>query len=135
MPRGISDALLSPSVALAASSAAPSYSDAIATGQSARGSFVAPIEFELALPALNVTQLPNGETSTITVETDADESFGSPTMLCSFEQVGAGGAGAAAASHGFGLPNNVERFIRLRCTVSAGAGDCSAATASLTFRI
>lgn len=92
--------------------------------------FLADAEFTIAAPALTVVQLPNGETATYKVQDSTDNVTFVTVADAVLVQTGAGGAGAAAANGRARLPSDVSRYVRLAVTISGGAGDCSAASAT-----
>lgn len=95
-------------------------------------------DFELLIeaPALTTTELPDTETYKYSIETDDNAAFGSAKVLHTdvMQQLGAGGAGAAAKSERVRLPSNCERYVRVRGT-KTGTGNPSAKvfTVSLMF--
>jgi hypothetical protein len=132
MPNQIQDADLIKSAALP-NGAKTTQTEAIDLGdRSARGDFLANVEFLADAPAIPVAALADAATMKYKVETDEDAAFGSAKTLVAdlIVQTGAGGAGAAAASARFRVPSNVERYVRLAATNSA-AGDASALNMSL----
>lgn len=97
------------------------------------------VEFEIDAPALNVTQLPNGDVVTYDVIVSASSNLGTPTAVYAaiLTQTGAGGAGAAAATRKFKLPGNLNdylsgaRYLGIRANTGSGTGNCSAASVGL----
>jgi hypothetical protein len=98
------------------------------------GDFLAPIEFELTVPALTTTQLGDTQTITYSVEMSATSGFGSTTVLYGSigVQTGAGGAGDVALTRRFRLPTNVLRYVRVRATKT---GASNASTASMIVSV
>ena len=123
--RNIQDASLIKTKALP-NGAATIYSDAFDLMNTARGDFVAPIEFTLTAPALVTADLPDTETMTYSIQLDDDVAFGSPTVygVTALLQTGAGGAGDATDSLVFALPSTAPRYMRIKA-VNSGAGDAS----------
>ena len=104
---------------------------------SARGAFLAePLELLIEAPALNTTQLPDGDTNTYSIETDDNSGFSSAKILADkvILQTGAGGAGALAAIARFRLPTDVEQFLRVKSVLAGGTGDCSGASMIVSLR-
>ncbi|MBN2132872.1 MAG: hypothetical protein JW741_25460 [Sedimentisphaerales bacterium] len=103
----------------------------------ARGARLEDCELLIEAPALDTTQLPNGDTNTYSIETDDDVAFGSAKIVANgvIIQTGAGGVGAAAATARFKIPSDCERYIRVKSILAGGTGDCSGVsmTASLLF--
>jgi len=104
----------------------------IDTQNGTSGDFVAGCEIEIEAPALTTGQLPDAQTITYKVQHDTDSAFGSATTLFDavISQVGAGGAGAAAATVRHKLPKDVKRYVRLVAT-KVGAADASAKSATV----
>ncbi len=99
---------------------------------SSRGVGDTPSDFVCECPELNTTQLPDSKTATYTLQHDTDSAFGTAETLATVAvQIGTGGAGAAAVTRRIGIPSDHKPHVRLAVTTSAGAGDCSAATATL----
>lgn len=94
------------------------------------------MELLIEAPALTTTELPDTETYTYSIETDDNSAFSSAKVLHGnvMQQVGAGGAGAAAKSEHVRLPTNCERFVRVKGT-KTGTGNPSAKsfTVSMLF--
>ena len=132
MTMNVQDATFIQTKALPAAGAAAA-TDPIDTGaRTARGDFLADVEFRLTVPA--TPSLVDTKTITYSVETDNDVAFGSakvinPGLVVS---TGAGGAGAAAVDERFRLPTDVERYVRVKATVEAGGGDNTGV--SMTFK-
>jgi hypothetical protein len=108
--------------------AATTNSDPIDLGATSRSDFVADHEVLISAPALTTTELADTQTIKYTLEHDSDSAFGGAATVPGFAdvitQTGAGGAGAAAATHRGKLPTNVKRFIRLK-QVKTGASNAS----------
>ncbi len=113
--------------------AAATVSVGIELPQSANGQFSLDHEFQIDLPALGVTPLPNARTQIVSVETATDLAFTSPVVVYPevVRQTGAGGAGDAAKSARFRIPSNVLKYVRVKVTGSA-TGDASGSNATLT---
>jgi hypothetical protein len=130
--RNLKDASLTLSKALP-NGVAATATDGVDLQNSPKGDFVAPVEFKLSIPALTTTEQPDDKVLTYTVETDTDPAFGSATTVMTLgTQLGAGGAGAAAAEFRFVLPSGTERHVRCKATGS-DTGDSS--TKSMTFEV
>lgn len=101
--------------------AATNYSDAIDLIDSAPGIKMRAAEIEVALPA--TPSLVDDKTITLTLQDSADNStFAAIATLAPIVATGAGGAGAAAITRKFKLPEDVRRYIRLAQTVLTGGG-------------
>ena len=128
----LQDAELIKTKALPAAGAAASC-DAIDLGaQSGRQSFVAPVEFEVSVPA--TPDLVEAKTIIIDIQTDNDAAFGSAkTVIDNIITVtgAALAAGGAAASQKFRLPTDAERYVRATATVLADGGDNTAVSFTL----
>lgn len=100
------------------------------------GRNLAQMEFLIAMPALTTTELPDAETMKISVEESVDAAFTSPIIrhVDILQQLGAGGAGAAAKSVRWRAPTNINRFVRFKAT-KTGTGNVSGKvlTASMEF--
>lgn len=137
MPNNLNlqDALLKMSHALAASPGAV-HTAGIDLGNSQFGDFVAEAQVAVTAPALSLAQLPNADVVTYIVEHDTDPAFGTATtLLTAGTQTGASSAGAAGATYISRLPVTVKRYIRGTFTTGSGAGDCSAASASIQVNV
>lgn len=109
-------------------------SDAIDLGD-AGGDFLAGCELRLVLPALLTAELPDDDTLTVTVQDASDEDF-SEDVRDIFQVIsvaGAGGAGAASVERRVRLPEDVNRYLRVKIDLSAESGDASAK--SLTYEL
>jgi len=132
MTMNVQDATFIQTKALPAAGASAA-TDPIDTGaRTARGDFVADVEFRLTVPA--TPSLVDTKTITYSVETDDDVAFGSAKVINAglVVSTGAGGAGAAAVDERFRLPTDVERYVRVKATVEAGGGDNTGV--SMTFK-
>jgi hypothetical protein len=88
------------------------------------------IEFEIGAPALTAVQLPNTKTCTYKVQHKTDD--GSFTDLYpTYYTVTGTGSAIAASTKRFVLPSDVNRYIRVVATTSAGSGDCSGSNFTL----
>jgi hypothetical protein len=114
--------------------AATVYSDGIDLGHGTKGDFLAEVEVKISAPALTTGQQPDAKTLTYTIQHDDAAAFGTVADLYPgvIVQLGAGGAGAAAATFTARLPVDVKRYVRVKAVGSA-TGDASAA--SLTFEV
>ena len=131
--QNLKDAELIKAIALPAT-AGSVVTEAIDLGEAgAKDQFRADAEFEIVLPALGATPLPNGETMIAKVQTDDDSAFGSPTDIipAALTLTGAGGVGDAEDTYRFRVPAGVERYIRIHVTGSTTIGDCSGSDATL----
>jgi hypothetical protein len=97
-----------------------------------RSDFVAEHEVELAAPALSAAELPDNQTMSYAVEHDGSANFSTATVLIPrvAVQTGTGGAGAAAQTVRFKLPNHVKRHVRVRAT-NSGTGNASSKQATV----
>ena len=87
-------------------------------------------EIRVNVPALDATELPDGETVTVTVEeSDDDVSFAAARVVGVV--TGAAGAGAEAASFRYAPASTGARYHRLSAVSSAGAGDQSGSSAEI----
>jgi hypothetical protein len=124
--RNLADADLTVAVAL------PAAPGTVVSGSVDLGDapHVSGAELRFNSPALNATELPDGESVTYAVEeSDDDVSF---TSLCTVGAVtGAAGAGAAAESFRFAPASTGARYHRLSAVSSAGAGDQSGSSAEI----
>lgn len=129
--RLLKDALLKITRALPNGAAAVT-SDSIDTGVSSRGIQPNGVEFLLTAPALNATEMPDGKTMTYDLlgSDNADLSAPSVTMPRVIIQTGAGGVGAAGATHRYRPAANGPRYWGFKGTGSASG---NATTASATF--
>ena len=110
--------------------------DAIDLGAlSDRGAHLSSCELLIEAPALNTTQLPDGETMTYSVESDDNSGFSSATIVADklILQTGSGGAGASAAEARFKIPSDCEQYIRVKAT-KTGTGDCSSLEMTVSLR-
>lgn len=112
---------------------ASASTDAIDLGaQSGKQDFVAPVEFEVSIPA--TPDLVEAKTIIIDITTDNDSAFGSAkTVIDNIITVtgAALAAGGAAASQRFKLPSDCERYLRATATVLADGGDNTAISFTL----
>lgn len=97
------------------------------------GRFLADMEFLIEMPVLTTTELPNSETFKVSVEEATDAAFTSPVIrhVDILQQLGAGGAGAAAKSVRWRPPTDILRFVRFKAT-KTGTGNVSGKTISVT---
>lgn len=129
---GVRDALLTETRALP-NGAATVYSAGIdlqgGTLADKRG-----IQALISAPAVNTTECPDTKTLKYTLQHDTDPAFGTAADLHTdaITQTGAGGAGAAAAEKRIGLPDNCNRYVRLK-VVGSAAGNATTATATLVI--
>lgn len=124
--RNIADAQLTEAIALPAA-AGTVVSAAVDMGA---GPNVAGAEVRVQAPTLDATALPDGETTTYTVESSADNvSFAAEAVVG--VQTGAAGAGADAADFRFAPKSTGNQYYRVSAESSASAGDQSAAEASI----
>ena len=127
------DAAASASVVLPVG-ATTTTSGSIDTGNSPTGDFVADVEFDISIPALTATEIPDDELISYDLIVSNNSDLSSPAFLYPglVVQLGAGGAGAEAASYRARLPNAIPRYIGLQATgtanVSAAGFSASIAT-------
>lgn len=111
--------------------AATNYSDPIDLIDSAPGIKMRNAEVEVVLPA--TPALVDDKTITLTLQDSADgSSFAAIPSLATIVATGAGGAGAAAITRSYKLPENVRRYIRLAQTVLTGGGTNTAISTTLS---
>jgi hypothetical protein len=96
--------------------------------------FLADCEAIISAPALTTGELGDGDTMKYSLESDWDTSFAAAVSLTGVEitQIGAGGAGAPAATQRIRIPPDVARHLRLRA-VNSGAGNASGKSASFVL--
>jgi hypothetical protein len=106
---------------------------ALDLGHGSFGDFVAQVEFKLSAPAVNATMAPDTRTFTYSIIHSDNADLSSPTVLYAsvIVQTGAGGVGAAAASHTCRLPVDVKRYVGARVVSGASTGDASSVAATL----
>jgi hypothetical protein len=111
--------------------AATNTSDSIDLLDSAPGIKLRNAKIEVALPA--TPALVDAKTIALAIHDSADNSsFAAIPTLASVVATGAGGAGAAAITREFKLPESVRRYIRLSQTVESGGGSNIAVSSSLS---
>lgn len=98
---------------------------------SSRGYFLGDIDCIITAPALSTSELPDADTATYKLEESADDSSFSDLLTSVIAQVGASGAGAAAATKTIRLPKKVKRYVRLSVTTAGTSGDCSGKSMTL----
>ena len=128
------DALLAKSKALP-SAAGTAVTDGIDLGLSSQaGSLELEAQVLVEAPALTTTQLPDAKTVSYSIYHADSADFSDEVLFAGnvLVQTGAGGAGAAAADAPLGLGTAIKRYVRAKATTSAQAGDCSAASFSLS---
>lgn len=140
-PLNLADAALTQTAALPASTGSTS---AIIDTENNAGTFVgvaaadnvALFEYELDVPALTESQLPNGDSITFVLDMDNTLAFNSSAheVLNSnlLTVTGAGGDGSAAASVRFRTPVTSGRYIRVTATGSASGVAASGSNFTLT---
>lgn len=114
--------------------AATVSSAGIDLGISSKGDCGGNFELQIEAPALAFADLGDAATMKYDVYHDTAVAFGSEALLMRdvIVQTGAGGAGAAAQTVRVRLPNDVNRYVRVKATNSA-AGDAS--DKSMTVRL
>ena len=107
-------------------------STSVDTGNSPTGDFVADVEFDISVPELTATEIPDGEMISYDLIVSNNSDLSSPTLLYPglIVQFGAAGVGAEAASYRARLPNAIPRYIGLQAT---GTANVSAAGFSATI--
>jgi hypothetical protein len=124
MPSLIRDTNLKATKALPAA-AATNYSDAIDLIGTNPGIKARRLQLEVAVPAL--PSLVDAKTVTLTPQDSADNStFADIATLAPVVLTGASGAGAAAVTRLFKLPEDVRRYVRLKQVVLTAGGDNTA---------
>ena len=135
MGYGVQDASLVNAVALPAAASSTVHGGSFDLENGPNGDLLADFQFNIAIPALSVTELPNGDTLTVDVEHSVDNvtwtTLIPQVVLCT----GAGGAGSAAAGFATRLPVDVNRYVRASATTGAGTGSMALSnmTTWLTF--
>jgi hypothetical protein len=99
------------------------------------GDVVADFQFNVALPVLNATELPNTDTLTVDIEHSLDNVTFTTLIPQVLIATGAGGVGSAAAVFATRLPVDINRYVRASATTSAGTATMAASnmTCWLTF--
>lgn len=93
------------------------------------------IEFDLAIPALSDTIIPNTKTVTAIIETSTTSVFTAvDATIFSRVLTGAGSGVAAQTSLRCRLPSNSARYVRAKVTFGANTTDGSAVSATFTPR-
>jgi hypothetical protein len=111
--------------------AATNYGDSIDLLDSAPGIKLRNAQIEVALPA--TPSLVDAKTVTLTVQDSADNStFAAIPTLSTIVATGASGAGAAAITRKFKLPEDARRYIRLKQDVLTAGGDNTAISTTLS---
>lgn len=128
----LQDAKLIETKALPAAGASASTDGIDLGAQSGRQAFVAPMEFEVSIPA--TPDLVEDKTVIIDIEMDETSAFSSATkthdnIITVTGQAAA--AGGVAASKRFRIATDVERYIRATATVLADGGDNTAIDVTL----
>ncbi len=97
------------------------------------GKALADFELLISAPALTSTELPDGQTETYELQHADNSDFSDASSIYGqvLQQTGAGGAGAPAATKRVRLPSDVKRYVRLKISSSATAGDASGKKAKL----
>ncbi len=73
------------------------------------------LELVLVVPAQSTSQLPDAATLTHTIEASDNSDFsGTPDVLGTYVQTGAGGAGDVAAELRVGVASNTKRYVRAK---------------------
>lgn len=100
---------------------------------SAKGDFLAQVEFQLSAPAVTATMVPDTRTQTYSIIHSDNADLSAPVVLMPsvIVQTGAGGAGAAAASYAFKVPTDVKRYLGVRIVSGVSTTDASAVKATL----
>lgn len=110
-------------------------STGIDLGHGTLGDFLANCELQIEAPAVSTTELPDGQTFTYDLFHDTASDFSGEVLLADnvVTQTGAGAAGAAAQTVQYRPAVDVKRYVRLKITGSATAGNASGKNA--TFRL
>lgn len=136
---GMRDADLVKTKALPAAASTSVVTDGIDIGPNASFRAVRDVdrmEMSLEVPALSAVILPDTKTCTLTIESDTDPNFGSPTTLGTLVLTGAGGAGAPNGGELRVTPTRTgEQYVRGKVAFGANTTDGSAlkATFALNF--
>jgi hypothetical protein len=83
------------------------------------------MELEITIPPLNATQLPNGDTLTITIRNGA---AAAPTAVLHVLPVITGSSGYAGGKFRYRFPSTAARFANVQVVAAGGTGDISGAT-------
>jgi hypothetical protein len=133
--KSIRDAAMKLMLALPASTSAVTTAAAMDLGKTSKlGSHTGDMELLITAPALLTAQLPDAKTMTYKVIMSDTPDLANPVDMYGnlLVQVGASGAGAAAATKRLTPPSDCKQYIGLVATPSAsGTGDASGATALL----
>ena len=112
--------------------AATNYSDPLDLLDSAPGIKMRNAQIEVALPA--TPSLVDAKTVTLTLQDSADNSsFTDIPTLGSIVVTGASGAGAAAVTRLFKLPETIRRYVRLKQAVLTAGGDNTAISTTTAY--
>jgi hypothetical protein len=133
MSFALKDTQLKNTRALPAAASATVDGAALDLGHGSLGDFVANAEFKLSAPAVNATMAPDTRMFTYSIIHSDNADLSSPVVLYPsvITQTGAGGVGAAAASHICRLPVDVKRYVGTRVASGASTGDASSVAATL----
>jgi hypothetical protein len=94
------------------------------------------LELLINYGALNVTQLPNGTTTTITIETSADPLFASGVTVQGTQVLtGAAGAGSPAGELRILIASSWPQFVRASFATGVGTGNQAATSADMTLAV
>jgi hypothetical protein len=126
MGYAVQDALLSNTTALPSSASSTVHAASFDLENGPFGDAVADFQFNVSIPALNATELPNGDTLTVDIEHSLDNSSWTTLIPQVLVATGAGGVGAAAATFATRLPVDVNRYVRSSATTGSGTGTMAA---------
>ena len=87
-------------------------------------------ELEITIPALTITQLPNADTLTITVQNGA---AATPTTALHVFPVITGSSGHAGSVLRYRFPSNASRYANVKIVAAGGTGDISASSATINL--
>ena len=91
-------------------------------------------EFDIAIPALDATAMPNTRTLSISIEDSDDDLTFVAIATDILILTGAGGVGTSAASVRYRLKTDARRYIRVSAVTGAGTGSLAASDMTVTLR-
>lgn len=134
--RNVTDKAVNPvAFALPAAASTSTVSTGVDLGTAAGNNFRdGNVEFELSVPALSTTIVPDTRTVTYVVESSSTSNFAAIDQTLMAEvQTGAGAAGVGAFLKRVRLPSNCARYVRFKVTF--GASTTTGAAVSATGRV
>jgi hypothetical protein len=127
MPRLIRDAQLISTVALPEDDT-PVYSAVFDLGHGAKGTWMGDFDLRIQCDALTSTQVADTDAIVYSVQDCDEPTFSSPRVILPgvITQLGVSTDGAAAVDKRFGLPSDVQRYVRVEAQHSESDTDASA---------